>query len=88
MHELVRRLSVCITAGTGGTGKTDTATSRRAVQAAAGALALACPCDKIVMCAVLTPPDQLAQVLYLLALNKQTCDRDVTRMKLQFSIWC
>ena len=38
-------------AGGGGPGKIDTATSRRAVQAAAGALALACPCDKIVMCA-------------------------------------
>ena len=50
-------------AGGGGPGKIDTATSRRAVQAAAGALALACPCDKIVMCAVLAPPDQLAQVL-------------------------
>lgn len=50
------------TAGGSGLGKIDTATSRRAVQAAAGALALACPCDKIVMCAVLTPPDQLAQV--------------------------
>ena len=43
-------------------GKTDDAMSRMAVQAAAGALSHACPCDNIVMCAVLTPSDQLAQV--------------------------
>ena len=43
-------------------GKTDDAMSRMAVQAAAGALSLACPCDNIVMCAVHTPSDQLAQV--------------------------
>lgn len=47
-------------------GKTDDAMSRMAVQAAAGALSLACPCDNIVMCAVLTPSDQLAQVRRLL----------------------
>ena len=47
-------------------GKTDDAMSRMAVQAAAGALSLACPCDNIVMCAVHTPSDQLAQVRRLL----------------------
>ena len=70
MRCLIRIQGVCqrlslwqSTAGASGPGgRIDTATSRRAVQAAAGALALACPCDKIVMCAVLTPPDQLAQV--------------------------
>ena len=53
-------------------GKTDDAMARMAVQAAAGALSLACPCDNIVMCAVLTPSDQLAQVrlLHLWPLDK------------------
>ena len=54
-------------------GKTDDAMARMAVQAAAGALSLACPCDNIVMCAVLTPSDQLAQVrlIHLWPLGKR-----------------
>lgn len=53
----------------GAGGGTDGADVRLAVQAAAGALALAVPCDNIVMCAVAATPEQLAQARLLSGLG-------------------